>query len=309
MNRRTFTEQLYDRTPAGILVPSGSTTDVSSFAKTSVTAAKLDGLELLQLYRRQGLNPDRSKSLNGLIAGAARLSDAILLAKDHEQSYEDLFSALQVSRIVEAVATVKNDAALPRILRELLDGDINLLARSRSKAKNTLWELELLRIMRENRVHADLEEPDILLGGATGEIGVACKKLYSDANFSKVISVAVSQIKRSLKLGLVAVNIDDLLPANAILKADTQAIATQMINERIGDFMQRQEPYLRRYLEPGRAIAVVVSCAALADLKHNEPQFCNFRQTVAWHIPSVSPQIDREFNAILSAFVVGGASA
>ncbi len=225
------------------------------------------------------------------------------MAKDHDQSYEDLFSALQVSRIVDAVNVATNDAALPRVLGELLDGDINLLARSRSKAKDTLWELELLRIMRVNGIHSVLDEPDLLLAGTTDEIGVACKKLYSDANFSKVISVAVSQIRRSMKLGLVAVNIDDLLPANAILKADNQAIASQMINSRIGAFMAKQEHYLRRYLEPGRAIAVVVSCAALADMKHNEPRFCNFRQTVAWHIPSVSREIDAEFNAILSAFI------
>lgn len=46
-----------------------------------------------------------------------------------------------------------------------------------------------------------LEEPDLLIAGSTDEIGVACKKLYSDANFSKVLSVAVSQIRRSMKPG------------------------------------------------------------------------------------------------------------
>jgi len=269
MSRRTLTEQLYDQTPAGILVPSGSTTDIRSFARTSVTAAKLDGLELLQLFRRQGLNPNRSTSLIRLIESTARLSDALLMAKDHEKSYADLFSALQVSRIVDAINTVTNDAPLPRILKELLDGDIDLLARSQSKAKDTLWELELLRMMRANGVKAVLDEPDLLLAGMADEIGVACKKLYSEANFSKVISVAVRQIRRSLKLGLVAVNIDDLLPANTILSADSQEVASQMMNIRIGDFMARQERYLRHYLEPGRAIAILVSCAALADLKHN----------------------------------------
>jgi hypothetical protein len=305
MSRSTVTEQMYDCTPAGVLVPSGSTTNVRSFSNTSVTAAKLEGLELLQLFRKQRLNPDRSTSLIRLIDGTTRFSDALLMANDHEQSYADLFCALQVSRIVAAVNAVRDDAALPRVLGELLDGDMNLLARSQSKAKDTLWELELLRIMRTNGIHAVLDEPDLLLAGTTDEIGVACKKLYSEANFSKVISVAVKQIRRSLKMGLVAVNIDDLLPADAVLKADSEAVASQMINTRISDFMVRQEHYLRRYLEPGRAVAILVSCATLADLKHNEPRFCSFRQTVAWHIPSTALEIDAEFNAILSAFVSG----
>jgi hypothetical protein len=303
MNRQVTSEQLYGQTPTGILIPSGSTTDIRSSDKTSVTAAKLKGLKLIELFRQHGLNPDRSPSLLALIDGATRLSNALLTAKDDEQSYADIFRAMQLSRILDAVAVITQDVALPRVLGELLNGDINLLTRFRSKAKDTLWELELLRMLRANAIHAVLGEPDILLAGSTADIGVACKKLYSDANFAKVISGAVGQIQRSERLGLVAVNIDDLLPGNAILNADNQAAASKIINDRLSAFMMTQERYLRRYLEPGRAIAIIVSCAALADLRNNEPQFCNVRQTVAWHIPSVSQQNDAEFNAILSAFV------
>lgn len=302
MNRQVVSEQLYDQTPAGVLVPSGSSTAISYSTTTSVNTAKHDGLELLNLFRKHGLNPNRSPSLLALISGATRLSDALLTAQDDEQSYPDIFSALQLSRILDAVAGVTKDDALPRVLGELLEGNISLLERRRSKAKDTLWELELLRILRANGVHAVLGEPDILLAGSTGDIGVACKKLYSDANFAKVLSVAIDQIHRSEKQGLVAVNIDDLLPNNAILQADNQPTASKIINDCLSDFMAAQDRHLRRYLQPGRTVAIVVSCAALADLKDSEPQFWNFRQTVAWHIPWVSQENDAEFKAILSAF-------
>lgn len=309
MKRHLATRDLYDKTASGILVPSGSTTDTRSFARTSVAATKLDGLEMLKVFRSNGLDPTRSASLMALVDQTSALSDALLTAQDNQTSYAQLFAALQLRRLIEAVEVIANDPSLPRLLSELLDGTLDLLARTRSKAKDTLWELELLRTLRSNGVSTEIGEPDLLLAASADQVGVACKKLYSAANFSKVLSGAVDQIRRSLKLGLVAVNIDDLVPANSILKAPTEDVAANMLNTRVSEFMVEQERYLRRYIEPGRAIAVLVSCAALTDLAQNEPRFCNFRQTIAWHIPSVSPQIDGQFNAILSAFKSGATYA
>jgi hypothetical protein len=302
MNRLIQTQHLYDRTPAGIMIPAGSTTDASSFAKTSVLRMKLAGRELIDLFRKHGLDPKRSTSFMTFVEDTARLSDALLCAKDDDTSYSQIFSTLQLSRIVEAVDSIADDPSLPRLLSELLDGTLNLLDRSRSKAKDTLWELELHKALRLNGVHVVFGEPDLLLAANQGHIGVACKKLYSDANLSKVLSGAVGQIERSVKLGLVAINIDDLLPEGVILKAPNEGTAAGILNRRIANFMSNHERHLRHYMEPGRTIAILVSCAVLAELEQSEPRFCTFRQTVAWHIPSISPQIDSEFSSVVSAF-------
>ena len=309
MNRHIATRDIYNKTASGILVPAGSTTDAHSVSKTSIAATKLDGLEMLKIFRTKGLDPSRSASLTALIEHTSQLSDALLTAQDDQTSYAQLFSALQLRRLIEAVDAVANEPASPRLLSELLDGTLDLLIRTRSKAKDTLWEIELLCTLRTNGVATEIGEPDLLLAASSDQVGVACKKIYSATHFSKTLSVAVKQIQRSLKLGIVAINIDDLMPADSILKAPSEDMAANILNARVSEFMVEQERHLRRYIEPGRAIAVLVSCAALTDLEKRKPQFCNFRHTVVWHIPSISKQIDAQFGAILSAFKSGAAYA
>lgn len=298
MKRHITTAGVYEKTASGSSVPVGSTTEANSFSKFSVTSTYLDSTKMLQFFRSNGVDPSRSTSLMRLIAQTSD-SGGIPGA---QVSHEQIFASLQLRRIIDAVNAIADDPSLPRLLAELLDGTLDLLARGQSKAKDTLWEIELLRILRSNGISSGFGEPDLLLTVSADPVGVACKKLYSEANFSKVISRAVAQIQRSLNLGIVAVNLDDLMPENSILKAPTPDIAAKMLDKRIYTFMAEHERHLRKYIEPGRAIAVIVSCAVLADLDQNNPRFCNVRQTNAWHIPSISPQIDQQFSAILAAF-------
>jgi hypothetical protein len=60
-----------------------------------------------------------------LIEQTARLAGAMLLANDDATSYTQLFAALQLRRVIEAVAAIANDLSLPRILAELLDGTLS----------------------------------------------------------------------------------------------------------------------------------------------------------------------------------------
>lgn len=309
MNRSILTRDIYNKTPSGLLAPAASIADARSFSTTSIAATKLDGLEMLNVFKSKGIDPSRSASLTTLIEQTSKLSDAILTAQDYQASYMQLFSALQLRRLVDAVNAIADETAAPKLLAELLNGTLDLLVRTRSKAKDTLWEIELLLALRENGITATIGEPDLILAASSDQVGVACKKIYSIAHFSKTLSGAVKQIQKSLKLGIVAVNIDDLIPANSILTAPTEDIAAKVIHAKISEFFTSQERYLRKYVEPGRAIAVFVSCAALADLKKHKPRFCNFRQTVAWHVPSISKEIDFQFNAILSKFKLGTAYA
>lgn len=303
MKRQITTSGIYDKSASGSFVPIGTTTESSSFSKSSVTSTYLDGVKMLQVFRSNGFDPSRSSSLMRLVD---QTSDSGAIPGE-QVSYGQLFASLQLRRVIDAVNTIISDPSLPRLLSELMDGTLDLLARAQSKAKDTLWEIELLRILRTNGISSEFGEPDLLLTASADPVGVACKKLYSAANFSKIISRAVSQIQRSLNLGIVAVNIDDLISSNSILNAPTPDVAAKMLDTIIYEFMAEHERHLRKYIEPGRAIAVIISCAALADLDQNKPRFCNLRQTIAWHIPSISPQIDLQFNAILSAFKSGAA--
>ncbi len=304
MNRRYVTQPLYDTTPAGVLIPSGSTSYAQSLTKSTVFATKIKSKKLVALFLSHGLDIEQSPSLKTLMVETSILSDAILLADDQKSTYPRIFCALQLQRVIESVETIETEPNIKLFLKLLLDGSLDLLVRKRSRAKDTLWELEFLRVLHNNGITATIGEPDIVTTGAT-PLGIACKKLYSEGGVSKVLSEAVFQIGTTGLPGIVALNIDDLLPENSILQTKTIDDAIHTLNEHISVFMQNHERHMRRYLEPARTIAVMVSCACLGDLIGNTPRFCNLRQTVAWHIPHVSPTVEAQFNTILSAFIPG----
>lgn len=169
-----------------------------------------------------------------------------------------------------------------------------MLSRERSKAKDTLWELELWEMLNRFGMHAILEEPDIVVSFDGARVGIACKKFYSENNVSKVLSEAVSQFESDFDFGIVAVNLDDLTPASTILKAASLDQMSELISQHNYLFIQRHERHLRKYLVPGRAIAALVSTSVIADVPTTKTRFFNSRQSTIWNIPGLSKQKEQQ---------------
>ena len=58
------------------------------------------------------------------------------------------------------------------------------------------------------------------------------KKFYSARHVQNVLSQAVVQIEESFDFGIVAVNLDDLIPANNLLAAPTQERAEEIVKDK-----------------------------------------------------------------------------
>jgi hypothetical protein len=284
---------------------SGASTQIGTTAAfTSVDSspyAEIKGraLSLVDLFESHGLKLRKSPSLTQLFNMTVEMSNSWDRDLKDDVTFPHLLAAAQVERIATAALAV---AEVPSsILRSLLTGSLNLLGRERSKAKDTLWELELFRILVDHHIDARLDEPDLSVRFYGAPVGFACKKIYSEANVSKVLSTAVSQIKREGEFGIIALNLDDLLPENAILKAPTLAVMLSMLEERINAFLRAQERYLRKYLTSGRAISALVSCGAIAHVETAENRFMNARQTIVWQVPGIPEAKAEQMNQFLNA--------
>lgn len=286
----------------------GSNSTFTSVASSPYTEIKQRALSLKALLESHSLNIGRSPTLNRLIESTCELSDAWDQGRTDDLTIEHLFRALQTERIASAALCQGHQSMPKHILGELLDGSIDLLGRHRSKAKDSLWELELLRTLADHRIEVEIAEPDLVVSFQGVRVGVACKKVYSEGNFSKVLSNAIGQIERETDFGIVALNIDDLLPENAILVAPTIDAMSATLAARNDDFLRRHERHLRKYLTPGRAISVLVSCAAIADVSGANPRYLNARQTTLWHIPGIpnekAEQMNNFFEAMNSRYPV-----
>lgn len=283
----------------GSLTPVGHTSEFSAERTNTFEVVAGSAVRLRGLYAELGLPLSKSPTLLALIEDTETLASAV----EDERTFGHLFSALQVQRITEAILPLAGKSQAREKLAETLDGEISFFSRTRSKAKDTLWELELHRVLSDCGIETRFAEPDLMVALAGSDAGVACKKLYSEENVEKVLSQAIGQIERNCSSGIVALDIEDLLPENAILQVpNTQGMAVRL-NAHNDSFMQRHERHLRKYLEPGRAISVVVSCGAMVDILDRSPRFYTARQTTMWNIPNHSLSQSSQVEAILKALL------
>lgn len=302
MKRTSEHQPILTVNKSGSLAQAGSTSLFTVEDSAPHNETRDRALALESLFEANGLSIGNSPTLANLFKHTMQRSESLDSGTLDGLSYEHAYSAAQMGRISSAAEVLSTDLDPRPHLVALLSGSINLLDRKQSKAKDTLWELELLRMLSDIGINAHLGEPDLILEFEGAKIGVACKNLYSEKNVWKILSQAVAQIERGVDFGIVAVNLEHLLPENCLLQAPTIESMVGVLERRLITFMQKHERHLRRYLEPGRAMTALLSCAALADVPSAQSRFLNARQSVVWHITGLPPAKDQQVANFLAAF-------
>jgi hypothetical protein len=132
------------------------------------------------------------------------------------------------------------------------------------------------------------DPPDIVLNFNVGNLGIACKKIYSEKNVEKTLSQAVEQVE-DFEVGVVAMNIDDLTPADTVLRVSNQREMDSILQRHSAEFLQRHERHFRKYLSKGRLVAALVSVHVIADVAEWRVRYNNSRQSTFWSIPGLDP--------------------
>jgi len=244
-------------------------------------------LALIEQFRRNSVKLHSASDIMRLATKAIALSDALFCDPVATCTDLDRFEVLQLRRIASATVSISGSPRVSEYLRDLRNGSLDLLERKQSKAKDTLWELELQALLRGWGMSVELGEPDLILCFASARVGVSCKKIYSVENVEKVLSRAVKQIAATCDFGIVAINLDDLIPSRQILRAESTKAMANVLATCNAEFVQAHERHLRKYLEPGRAICALISTAALVDIPNESPRYLNARQSFVWTIPGL----------------------
>jgi hypothetical protein len=249
MGSRKSVQQIWRDTESGLVVPDGTVSDLSLSSSQTYLRIKEKALAVEELYSTNNVPLNSASDIARLIADSKTLSDSWLIGQSDKYSMALLFRVGFFNRIADSVLPLCNVADRSRFLRILASGSLNLLERKRSTAKDILWELEMWEILKRQSFNAILEEPpDIVVEFDNSQIGIACKKLYSEKHVQNVLSQAVAQIEASFDFGIVAINIDDLVPANHILRTPTQETMSQHISILNDRFLKTHERHFRKYL-------------------------------------------------------------
>ena len=216
-----------------------------------------------------------------------------------------LFRAVNLDRIADVVLPLQTVTDRAKYLRLLTSSSLDSLDRQTSKAKNLLWELELWSMLRSHDLDAALREPpDIVVSFEGFEMGLACKKFYSEKHVQNVLSEAVAQIESAFEFGIVAVNLDDLFPANQILRTATHQAMGRYIADFNANFIRSHDRHFRKYLETGRVVSALVSTSVLADVQHGRPRFNYARQSTVWMIPGLEAEKKKQLKSFYHKLLV-----
>lgn len=296
LGRSRSSGEIWVGTPAGILIPQGMIRESSDRRSTNSLGIKERAEAVEALYAEADVSLSPVSALGKFIANAKDVSDRWLSGKG--QTYPEMFATMHMMRIGDAVLSLQGHPRRAHYLERLLAGEVDFFKRVESDAKNVLWELEFWATLKRRNAPAELQDPpDIVANLTGGTLGIACKKVYSEENFEKTLSQAVRQVK-DFEIGIVAINIDDVTPADTVLNARNHREMNRKLRGFCEAFLERHERHLRKYLSKERLVAALVSIHVVADVRAWRVRFNNAWSTTIWSLPELSPEkraLSRQF--------------
>jgi hypothetical protein len=241
-------------------------------------------------YKESSIQLNPTCQLYGLLKSAEKLVDEWASGDSETTNMTLLFKSLHIERISSAMQVLSSEKLKKKYLKDLLQGSLNFFEREPSHAKSILWELEVCAKIRKTIPHTQLAEPDVVVSLQGLKIAIPCKKIFSEKGVSKVISNAVSQFENVFDFGIVAINIDDLIPADMVLKARTFEELGNKLHRANMNFLANHERHFKKYLSNSRIIAVIASTALVADITDESPKFNNAHQWAIWTTPGLLPK-------------------
>jgi len=303
MHTNTSRGWIWRQSDSGLFVPEGTVSHSSTLSSETYLQIKEKALALERLYADNEVPLPGSCDLARLIADAKSLSDH-WLTNHAKLEMTLLCRATNLNRIADIVLPLRSVTDRAKYLTSLTSGCLDSLDRQTSTAKDFLWELELWSMLRSHDLDPTLQEPpDIVVSFEGLEVGLACKKFYSEGHVQDVLSRAVKQMESRFEFGIVAVNLDDLWPANQILHAATHEAMGQCIYDFNSKFLRRHVRHFRKYLATGRADSALVSTSVLAHVQHGRGWFNYARQSLVWMLPGLEAEKEKQLDRFYDKFM------
>ena len=204
-------------------------------------------------------------------------------------SIEVLRDAAHVNRLALAVLALRDDPAVREPLCRMAGNVMMPDSRRQSRGKDALWEIVLLADLRSAGVEVRFEDPPDIVAKLNGaDYPVACKKVWTETGVKEHIRKAGTQLRRFGNGGVIALNLDDLVPAGRLLRHDDRSSAGKFLDQFNLDFIERHRSVLQKAVIEGRCDGVWVSVCAVTDLVTEQTRFNLYTQTAIWHLADSS---------------------
>lgn len=237
-----------------------------------------------QVLADRGLPVHSGSSLGALFAKVRRLQKKDKPLTD-EQWRRIFLRANEAAWIARAIETALEDINAKEAINRIVRGQIGLSTRQKSLGKDALWELDLYRRIKLGGTAIRFQEPDLVvsLGADFGDYAVACKKIYSMQRVPERLEEACNQILTHGRPGIVAFNLDDLLPETAVwVELDRVALKSRFDawNQL---FVSANEKDFANAVKRGACDGVVVFTSVISDVPNMSPPITVARISAIWN--------------------------
>ncbi|PQA78372.1 hypothetical protein [Rhodoferax sp. TS-BS-61-7] len=248
---------------------------------------KANRVKALLESRQIRLNP--ASVLGQLMKKAAALSSEWTAGEQNPSWRDWLFSALHVNRICSAVLGLSEDAGAQEALKRVASNDMSLPLHNQSQGKDAFFEIELADYLLRHGMKAVMAEPDILLKLDTGEYPVACKKINSIINLEGQLRKGGRQLRPFNGAGLIALNVDVLVPENNILVQNTAAEVNAELTGLINRFREENRIILQKPVAEQDCDGILFSITAMTHVEQMRPQVNYYTQIDVWTLGNANP--------------------
>lgn len=271
--------QCQARSQLSNLTPASRPDDVSTYAQVAEKA----GLARL-IFQRRGIAVDAQSVLSQIFDQAEALAETTQSGSPAGIGIQQLIAAMHANRISDAILGVAEEALAQELLIRIAKKDMDLALRIASQGKDALWELELLAFLRRKGAHAWLQEPDIVVSLDGTEYPIACKKINSDSGTANQVRSACKQLRNFGAQGIVALNIDELVPENKVLRGPAFVSTGLHLQKVAEDYLDRHRLNLQKAVAGEKCDAIIISITALAEIVGSKPRWNYQTETMFWSV-------------------------
>ncbi len=163
--------------------------------------------------------------------------------------------------------------------------------KNQSSARDFQFELFIGAIFKRGGYDVSFEDPDVIVRGSFGDVGIAAKRPRSMDNLPRLFEDADDQIDRSGKLGLIALDISFLIMPND-LHLPAAAEAVPLLNAAVHAFAVDTREKASRLVRSPRTIGYI-SYGSMLVVDYDKPQLvapraCTFGRFIAVDDPRMS---------------------
>jgi hypothetical protein len=271
--------QCQTRSPPSDISPTHRPDEVSTYAQV---AEKTGLVRRVFETRRIALHPQ--SVLSQMFNKAEALAETAKSGSPNGSGIEHLIAAMHANRISDAILGVAEEALAQELLLRIAKKDMDLALRAASHGKDALWELELLAFLRRKGARAWLQEPDIVVSLDGTAYPIACKKINADSGTVSQVRSACKQLRNFGAQGIVALNIDELVPENSVLRGPTVISTGRHLQELAEEYLDRHRLDLQKAVAGEKCDAIIISITSLAEIEGSKPKWNYQTESMFWSV-------------------------